>query len=189
MDKLDGKYFATCGEINNIIFIWDFNLILNKRASLEVQGDIPNISNFALSHKAKIVDFFFRGFNIIFLKNTLKNQFFPETFNGQRDTPNTMITIDCENTLQIWQENILKENIMFFHSNTLILSKHEPQKPLSVKWINLSKQCNYQRNSLIGTERENYNYGSFDMFPFSLDWLGVFSVIINGFFQIYKNFF
>ena len=92
-----------------------------------------------------------------------------------------MITIDSENTLRIWQENILKKNIMFFHSNTLILSKNEVHKPLSVKWITFSKQWNYQRNTLYENIRENYNYGSFDKFPCSLDWLGVFSVIFEFF--------
>ena len=75
---LDGKYFATCGEINNIIFIWDFDLILNKKNSFDPSGN-QNISNFALSHKAKVLDFFFRGFPIIpffFFKKTKKILFF-----------------------------------------------------------------------------------------------------------------
>ena len=57
----DGKYFATCGDINSIIFIWDFDLILNKRNSLEAQENESNIINFALSHQAKVIEFFFRG--------------------------------------------------------------------------------------------------------------------------------
>ena len=68
---------------------------------------------------------------------------------------------------------------MFFHSNTLILSKSELQKSLSVKWITISKQWNSQRYSMFGNIREKYDYGSFDMFPCSLDWLGVFSVKKN----------
>lgn len=97
-----------------------------------------------------------------------------------------MITIDCENTLRIWQENILKENIMFFHSNTLILAKNELLRPLSVKWITLSKQWDYQKNALLKVTREKYNFGSFDMLPCSLDCLGVFSVII-GYFRRFNS--
>lgn len=65
---------------------------------------------------------------------------------------------------------------MFFHSNTLILSKQDPQRPLSVKWITLSKLWSQQKDSRLKCVRENYYYGSYDMFPCSLDWLGVFSV-------------
>lgn len=70
---------------------------------------------------------------------------------------------------------------MFFHSNTLILSKQEPQRPLSVKWILISKLWNHQKNSLQNSVRDKYYYGSYDMFPCSLDWLGVFSVKILSF--------
>jgi len=56
---LDSKYFATLGENDKMVFIWDFASLITP--NFEIVEEEKHIVNYALVHTSDVISFNFRG--------------------------------------------------------------------------------------------------------------------------------
>ena len=59
MFDIDSKYFATLGENDKMVFIWDLASLITP--NFEIGEEEKHIVNYALVHSSDVISFNFRG--------------------------------------------------------------------------------------------------------------------------------
>ena len=156
----DSKFFSTFGDIKKIIIVWNFlSLLEDKQIALD---DEKTITNFALVHELEIVCFAFKDH----VQEKLINKF----------QPNSIITMDKDCVVRIWQENLLREDM---HFNIITTLKIElPPDSIgfpSYQWITI-KTAVYKDRSIFNPKEKivssfKFSFGVYENESLSVDWL------------------
>ncbi|KAL4435764.1 hypothetical protein ABPG74_015732 [Tetrahymena malaccensis] len=157
----DSRYFTTMSEVSSIIFVWDFIKILDNHTGYLDEGQqtpSDNITNYVLKHENDIKTYKFR--------DSIKS---PQQPYG----PNTIVSIDVQGILKVWQESP-EDEAMFFHIHTVQLENINNISSLSFSFVYFSS--NYAKKDLgylyQSISNQTSSYGLYEKDDFtSLDWI------------------
>ena len=156
----DSKFFSTFGDVKKIIFVWNFiSLLEDKQLALDEE---KSITNFALVHELDIVCFSFR----IHAQEKLINKF----------QPNSIITMDKDGMVRIWQENLLKEEMHFYIITTLRIELPPDSIGFpTFQWITIKTSVQKDRSFFNPKEKIvsslKFSFGVYENESLSVDWL------------------
>jgi len=155
----DSKYFATLGENDKMVFIWDFASLIQP--NFELEEEEKHIVNYALVHSSEVISFNFREN----FQERIVNKF----------QPNSFITLDNEGYIRIWQENLLKEGMHFYTIATIYLESDPKPALICYEWINI--KIRIQPDASYITAKDNitpkpvFPYGVYENENLAVDWL------------------